>query len=140
MRKRVTRPLRMVSGVTRLRAMPKPMLRLVVLLAISAAPATAAPLGLNGYGLKDLCGDLEQAGYFAGAIDQSVWNRSARYCLPEDLQAWQARDAVCNFLVAEPAETMVYPAPWHIREALQSSFPCKSDPALAETQELPLVD
>lgn len=120
--------------------MPKHVLSLALLFAVAASPVVAAPLGLNGHGLKDLCADLSQSEYFAGAIDQSVWNRSARYCLPSGMQAWQARDAVCNFVSTEDGDALMYPAPWHIREALQSAFPCQSDPALAETQELPLVD
>lgn len=125
---------------TRLRLMPKYLLSLALLFAVTAPPALAAPLGLNGHGLKDLCADLSQSGYFAGAVDQSVWNRSARYCLPAGMQAWQARDTVCNFVSSENDAALMNPAPWHIREAMQDAFPCQSDPALAETQELPLVN
>jgi len=129
----------MIAG-TRLRVMPKHRLSLALLFAVAASPAAADPIGLNGHGLKDLCANLSQTGYFAGAVDQSIWDRSARYCPPADMQAWQARDAVCNFVSAVPADKLMNPAPWHIREALQSAYPCASDPGLAEAQELPLRD
>lgn len=131
----------MSAEVTKLRVMPTQMLRLVVMLALGVTPVTAAPpllLGSNGHGLRGLCGDINQTGYFAGAIDQSVWLQNAPYCLPQNLRAWQARDAICNFVEEEPPETLEYPAPWHIRKALQSAFPC--DPALDVPIDVGLSD
>lgn len=96
---------------------------------LAVAPALADQDGvLDGYELRELCGDLARTDYFKGVLDQARWSYAAPYCVPRTLPPYMLRDAVCTYLSLSAApHTIGYPAPWHIREAFKASYPCPSD-------------